>query len=278
MSTLPPNPSPPLPDDDLPAALRRDLLELHALAETRRAIPPDLDAEILAAAHAKLRPAEQPRRLLLAQLRYAGPVAAAAALVLVAYVSVYLASPVSPAGGPRLPLAGRPVAIGELKSESAADPLSSGSGGLSHPSRALDVAAQDPSAAPTSTLPSPPMAPAGALAAGRAQHDAKNDAAGANLREAEANAELAIARLPGDLTGDGVVDILDALALARAIRDDAVTPAMTALADLNHDGVLDRDDIDAIARSAVSLAAHTPAPAKPAGPPSPSGPAAGGGT
>lgn len=53
-----------------------------------------------------------------------------------------------------------------------------------------------------------------------------------------------------DLTGDGVIDVLDAFALARAIESGATPdPAW----DLTRDGVIDESDVDAIARAAVSL-------------------------
>ena len=51
-----------------------------------------------------------------------------------------------------------------------------------------------------------------------------------------------------DINGDGVVDILDALALERAIERSA-----SGLVDLNHDGIVDREDVDLIARQVVHL-------------------------
>jgi hypothetical protein len=53
----------------------------------------------------------------------------------------------------------------------------------------------------------------------------------------------------GDVNGDGVVDIRDALILQRAIES-----GMKSGIDVNHDGVTDRRDVDAIAAMAVSLA------------------------
>jgi hypothetical protein len=55
----------------------------------------------------------------------------------------------------------------------------------------------------------------------------------------------------GDMNHDGVIDIRDALLLAR--RLDAGPVAATKLDDLNHDGVIDRRDVDAIAAIAVKL-------------------------
>jgi len=56
------------------------------------------------------------------------------------------------------------------------------------------------------------------------------------------------ARGGGDVNGDGVVDIRDALLLAREL--DAGTAKGC---DLNHDGVTDHKDVDAIAMMAVRL-------------------------
>lgn len=52
---------------------------------------------------------------------------------------------------------------------------------------------------------------------------------------------------PDDLNGDGRVDILDALALAAAIRDGR------AAADLNGDGATDAADVDTLALRIVDL-------------------------
>jgi hypothetical protein len=56
---------------------------------------------------------------------------------------------------------------------------------------------------------------------------------------------------PGDLDGDGTVDILDALVLARRIESDQTLDVPTA--DLNNDGIVDRRDVDAIAARSVQL-------------------------
>jgi hypothetical protein len=53
-----------------------------------------------------------------------------------------------------------------------------------------------------------------------------------------------------DLNHDGRVDILDAFALARQVRDGKVTPGNP---DLNGDGVVDRRDAEIIATHAVKL-------------------------
>ena len=58
------------------------------------------------------------------------------------------------------------------------------------------------------------------------------------------------ASVPGDVDGDGRVDILDAFALARRI--EAREPLDDHL-DLNGDGVVDAQDVDAIAHAAVKL-------------------------
>ncbi len=53
-----------------------------------------------------------------------------------------------------------------------------------------------------------------------------------------------------DIDGNGRVDILDALALARSIKDGRVGDRLW---DFNGDGAIDRQDVDAVARSAVRL-------------------------
>ena len=60
--------------------------------------------------------------------------------------------------------------------------------------------------------------------------------------------QLASAR--EDLNHDGRVDILDAFALARQVRDGKPAPAAL---DLNGDGVVDRRDAEIIAAHAVKL-------------------------
>lgn len=59
---------------------------------------------------------------------------------------------------------------------------------------------------------------------------------------------------PFDLNADGSVDILDALAIARALKAKATlgTP-IDARFDVNGDGVIDRADTDAVAARAVKL-------------------------
>ncbi len=53
-----------------------------------------------------------------------------------------------------------------------------------------------------------------------------------------------------DIDGNGRVDILDALALARNIKDNRVAEQPW---DFNGDGAIDRQDVDTVAQSAVSL-------------------------
>ncbi|MCZ6655434.1 MAG: dockerin type I domain-containing protein [Planctomycetota bacterium] len=53
-----------------------------------------------------------------------------------------------------------------------------------------------------------------------------------------------------DIDGNGRVNILDALALARNIKDNRVADRMW---DFNGDGLIDRKDVDTVAQSAVSL-------------------------
>ncbi len=53
-----------------------------------------------------------------------------------------------------------------------------------------------------------------------------------------------------DIDGNGRVDILDALALARRIKDNRVAEQTW---DFNGDGAIDHRDVDTVARSAVRL-------------------------
>lgn len=53
-----------------------------------------------------------------------------------------------------------------------------------------------------------------------------------------------------DIDGNGRLDILDALALARNIQTDRTADQPW---DFNGDGVIDRHDVDTVAQSAVSL-------------------------
>ena len=55
-----------------------------------------------------------------------------------------------------------------------------------------------------------------------------------------------------DINVDGRVDIVDALLLAQQINQ-AETSLNRAAADVNHDGLINRDDVDAIAMMAVRL-------------------------
>ncbi|MEZ6041932.1 MAG: hypothetical protein R3C20_15630 [Planctomycetaceae bacterium] len=62
-----------------------------------------------------------------------------------------------------------------------------------------------------------------------------------------------------DIDQDGHIDILDAFALARQIRTNSTNPVETDLIstrpefDRNHDGVVDQEDVDQLARFIVSL-------------------------
>lgn len=59
-----------------------------------------------------------------------------------------------------------------------------------------------------------------------------------------------VAAVPGDVDGDGQVDILDALALARRIE---AGESLGSDWDLNGDGVVDGADVDVVAMRAVSV-------------------------
>ena len=62
---------------------------------------------------------------------------------------------------------------------------------------------------------------------------------------------------PRDVNGDGVVDILDAFAVARAVEvgsaEERKVRAAAQAWDFNQDGVIDRRDADAVAVSVVRL-------------------------
>jgi hypothetical protein len=60
-----------------------------------------------------------------------------------------------------------------------------------------------------------------------------------------------IAAAGKDLNGDGIIDILDALMLARTLEDPARN--VPAMWDFTGDGLVDRRDVDAIAAAAVRL-------------------------
>ena len=70
------------------------------------------------------------------------------------------------------------------------------------------------------------------------------------LRSPMPNAPPRLASGPGDINGDGRIDMLDAYLLARHIKDgDRLDPRW----DMNGDGAVDQRDVDAIASIAVSL-------------------------
>ena len=56
--------------------------------------------------------------------------------------------------------------------------------------------------------------------------------------------------VPGDLNHDGQVDILDAFALARQLKESAQSNLQL---DMNGDGVVDERDVATLAARAVSL-------------------------
>ncbi len=58
-----------------------------------------------------------------------------------------------------------------------------------------------------------------------------------------------LAQLTGDVNGDGILDIRDALALARRVEQNTARP----LDDINGDKIVDQRDVDALAMLAVRL-------------------------
>jgi hypothetical protein len=65
---------------------------------------------------------------------------------------------------------------------------------------------------------------------------------------ARPSAHHQVVSVEGDVNGDGIVDIRDALLLARRLESGRVIGN-----DFNHDGVTDRKDVDAIAMYTVRI-------------------------
>jgi len=72
----------------------------------------------------------------------------------------------------------------------------------------------------------------------------------ASSNQPSVNLQSAVAERRADLDGNGRVDILDAFRLARAIESRGPTETEW---DVNGDGRVDRDDVDAVAFAAVRL-------------------------
>lgn len=209
----------------LPAELSRDLA---ALFSRQVEIPPDLDAEVRAAARAKFEAVRKPA--LAVRVRRIGVgLAAAASLAIVAWV----AWPTSrSSSGPAI--AGNMGRERGLAERGEADE----SGG-----RAAKLMQ-----APVTQSP----------ASGRAM-ESRTAAGGRSPGAGEAGLAFgtggpAVAK--GDVNADARIDILDALALAMMLRDgaDAGAPDLVARADVTSDGRVDQADVDAIARAAVAIA------------------------
>jgi len=71
----------------------------------------------------------------------------------------------------------------------------------------------------------------------------------AKPRAEKSTSQVAVA-LSRDVKAQGAVDIVDALRVARAIRDQRIDAKQD---DFNHDGAVDQRDVDAIAIAAVQL-------------------------
>jgi hypothetical protein len=69
-------------------------------------------------------------------------------------------------------------------------------------------------------------------------------------RTSKPSAPATLAAAPEDINGDGRIDILDALALARMV-DSPRSPSLEH--DVNGDGRVDRADVQAVAGAAVRL-------------------------
>lgn len=68
-------------------------------------------------------------------------------------------------------------------------------------------------------------------------------------RHAPTPATITATRIPGDLNGDGLVDMVDALILANSIQSGSPRPD----GDFTGDGRIDRADVDRLAQGAVKL-------------------------
>jgi hypothetical protein len=74
------------------------------------------------------------------------------------------------------------------------------------------------------------------------------------LRTSPERMQPAAARVPADIDADGTVNMIDALVLADRLQvGHPIDPGL----DLNHDGKVDRADVDVIAMKAVSLVKET---------------------
>ncbi len=270
-----------------PPAFVRDLRSLY---DGRVVVPPAVDAAILENARRSFELARR-RRLRIVIVRTASGLAAAAVLGL----AVLLAWPTRPAA----PVIGSDVALlkdtkpgnDKLESRSQIEQLAfRKSADTKESDESLNrfnlKSKSDRPAAPSADADSagrplasgaPPEAPPAGFGAPPSPRGE-----GGPGGTGGADPTGGVAMLAGDLNGDGKLDILDALLLAREIKANQIQEhlaekAFVALRDLNGDGAIDQRDVDAIAQLAVSLTRTTVAkgpanPAPPAAPASPSRP------
>ncbi|MEO1129230.1 MAG: dockerin type I domain-containing protein [Planctomycetota bacterium] len=213
---------PPRQPDDLPEQLLDDLRALHA---PKVEVPPSVDEHILAAARRTL-PVATRTPWFRRPSAWGGITAAAAAVGLAAVA--WIAQP--GVGGSRSTTTTTPRPFSETTEElaladelSVLDRLDDSTNETREFSRGASIAEVQPEA----------------------------DMFGLPLASRAAErADFADAAHPLDYDGDGVIDILDAFALARTIETQV---AIEPMWDLNGDGVIDDDDVVVIAQAAVRL-------------------------
>ena len=227
-------PTPPLPEEPPSGEPLLDSLpdtahaELRSAFASREAIPDAMHFEVMADFQAATTERTRKSRI---RHQWQAAAAVAAMLVILWTVGPWLAkheksatletqatAPLTPAL-PGAELADRP--LGLAKSSVQADKLASATN--APPGRSASGGAA-PTVKPQDSVPPPP------------------------------NAILAFKADPFDLNGDGSVDILDALAIAKALKARAATGAAPeARFDVDGNGLIEQADVDALAMRIVKL-------------------------
>ncbi|MGQ0627824.1 MAG: dockerin type I repeat-containing protein [Phycisphaerales bacterium] len=198
--------------------------DLQSLYERRVVITPAMDERIAAIARAHMEGLRR-RRMRMIVVRSAGGLAAAAAVAL----GVFMMLP-----------------AGRSRTISIADATADKSGPAFEREREEAGTVMDAKKATLSIAAVPPAAsepmlgmPSGLAPPGRAGNP-PSTTGGPRL-------------LVGDLNTDGTVNIVDAMLLARALDGRGALPVAGAQPDFNGDGVVDSEDVLAIAAAAVLL-------------------------
>ena len=76
--------------------------------------------------------------------------------------------------------------------------------------------------------------------------DGSNNADGFHIDMVELSAVVAMPVIPGDVNGDGIVDVLDIVTMVSIILGEPPTPYQLQAGDLNGDGIIDVLDIVSI--------------------------------